>query len=108
MTTLLISAIFQGSSTAQAIAADDLVKQCPSAVPEAVCQPNPATMQQHIEKDAVSSTRGEGKISGKRVMLRLHSTKYNIQANSTVLLFFFLKLNKIKRRHSSYCTHTVY
>ncbi|XP_044176149.1 uncharacterized protein LOC114963310 isoform X5 [Acropora millepora] len=51
-----------GTSAAQsqAIAADDLVKQCPSAVPEAVCQPNPATMQQHIEKDAVSSTRGEG------------------------------------------------
>ncbi|XP_044176148.1 uncharacterized protein LOC114963310 isoform X4 [Acropora millepora] len=50
-----------GTSAAQsqAIAADDLVKQCPSAVPEAVCQPNPATMQQHIEKDAVSSTRGE-------------------------------------------------
>ena len=101
MTTLLISAIFQGSSTAQAIAADDLVKQCPSAVPEAVCQPNPATMQQHIEKDAVSSTRGEGKISGKRVMLRLHGTKYNI-------LSFFLKLNEIKCRHSSYYIHTVY
>ncbi|XP_067034511.1 uncharacterized protein [Acropora muricata] len=52
--------IEQGTSAAQAIAADDLVKQCSSAVPEAVCQPNPATMQQHIEKDAVSSTRGEG------------------------------------------------
>jgi len=52
-------------------------------------------MQQHIEKGAVSSTRGQGKISGKRVMLRLHGTNYNIQANSTVLLFFFLKLNDI-------------
>ena len=92
MTTWLISAIFQGTSAVQpqAVAADDLVKQCPSAVPEAVCQPNPATMQQHIEKDAVSPTRGEGKISGKRVMLRLHGTKYNIQVNSTVL-FFLLK-----------------
>ena len=61
MTTWLISTIFQGISAAQAIAANNLVKQCPSAVPEAVCQPNLATMQQHIEKDAVSSARGEGK-----------------------------------------------
>ena len=75
MITSLISAFFQGTSASQAIAADDLVKQCSSAVPEAVCQLNPATMQQQIEKGAVSSTRGEGKISGKIVILRLHGMK---------------------------------
>ena len=105
MTTSLISAFFQGTSATQAVAADNLVKQCPSAVPEAVCQPNPATMQQQNEKGAVSSIRGEGKISGKRVMLRLRGTKYNIKAYSTVLLFFFLELNEIKYRPSSYCIH---
>ena len=67
----------------QAIAADDLVKQCPSTVPEAVCQPNPATMRQQIEKGAVSSTRGEGMISGKKVM-RLYGTKNNVQLYSSV------------------------
>ena len=66
MTTSLISAFFEGTSAVQAkLATNDLVKQCPSAVPEAVFQPNPAKMQQQIEKGAVSSTRGEGKISGK-------------------------------------------
>ena len=102
MTTCLISAFFQGTCATQAIAADDLVKQCASAVPEVVCQPNPATMQQQVEKDAVSSTRGEGKISGKRVLLRLRGTKYKIRAYSTVLLFFFLELYEIKYRPSSY------
>ena len=101
----LISAFFRGSFAAQVITADNLVKQCPSAVKEAVCQPDPATMWQQFEKGAVSSTRGEGKISGKRVMLRLHGTKYNMQAYSAVLLFFFLELNEIKYRPSSYYIH---
>ena len=104
MITCLISAFFQGTSAVQAIAADDLVKKCPSTVPEAVCQPNTATMQQQIEKGAVSSTRGEGMISGKKVLLRLYGTKYNIQAYSPVLLFFFLELYEIKYGSSSYYT----
>ena len=68
MTTCLISVIFLGTSAAQAIAADDLIEQCPNVVPESVCQPDPTTMQQHIDKGAVTSGRGQGKISGKRIM----------------------------------------
>lgn len=106
MTTCLISAFFQGASAAQAIAADDLVKQCPSVVPEVICQPDSATMQEQIEKGAVSSTSGEGiETSGKRAMLRLHVTKYNIQVYSRVLLFFFLVHYEIKYRPSSYFLH---
>ena len=62
MTTCLISAFFLGTSVAHAVAADDLVEQCPSAVPESVCKPHPATMQQHIDKGAVTSGREKGEI----------------------------------------------
>ena len=47
---------------------DDLVEQCPNVVPESVCQPDPTTMQQHIDEGAVTLGRGQGKISGKRDM----------------------------------------
>ena len=63
-----------GTSGAQVVAADDLVEQCHSAVSESVCRPNPTTMQQHFEISAVSSGRGNGKMLGKRIMLRLHGT----------------------------------
>ena len=67
----------------QSVAAADKVDQCPSAVPGSVCQPDPKTVQQHIEKGAVTSGRGKGKISGKTVLLSLHGTsttyKYTIQ-----------------------------
>ena len=46
MTTCCISAFFLGTSDAQAVAADDLVEQCPGAVSESVCQPDPTTMRQ--------------------------------------------------------------
>lgn len=52
-----------GTSGAQAIAADDLFEQCPSAVSESVCQPNPKTKQQHIEIGAVTSGRGNEETS---------------------------------------------
>ena len=67
MTTCHISAFSVGTSAAQAIAADDLVEQCRSAVSESVCQPNPTTVQHHIEISAVTSVRGNGKMLGKRV-----------------------------------------
>ena len=57
MATCLISAFLPGTSAAQA---DDLVS-------ESVCQPNPTTMQLHIEKGVVTSGRGKGKTSGKRM-----------------------------------------
>ncbi|XP_074624546.1 uncharacterized protein LOC141882489 isoform X2 [Acropora palmata] len=51
----------EGTSAAHlTIAADDLAKQCPSAVSESVGQPDPKTMQQHIEEAAVTSARGKG------------------------------------------------
>ena len=60
--------IFLGTSAAQAVAADDLIVQRPTGVSESVCQSNPTTMQQDIEEGAVTSGRGQGKISGKRIM----------------------------------------
>ena len=56
MTTCLISVIFLGTSAAQAIATDDLVEQCPSVVTEP-------------GESAVTSSRGNGKISGKRIVM---------------------------------------
>mgnify|MGYP000654053636 CR=1 FL=1 len=90
MTTCLISVIFLGTSAARAIAADELVEQCPYVVPESVCQPSSTTMQQHIKKGAATSGRGQGKISGKRIMYaEVAWYKYKIQACNTVLLFSF-------------------
>ena len=90
MSTCHISAFFLGTSAAQVIAADDLVEQCPGAVPESIYQPDPKTMQQHIEKGGVTSGRGKGKMSGKRVFWNpmLSFYKYNIQAYNSVLFCF--------------------
>ena len=66
-TCLIISAFFLGTSAAQAIAADDLVKQFPSVVPQSICQPDRKTMQQqpcNIEKGGITSGRGKGNTSG--------------------------------------------
>ena len=83
MATCVISAFLLGTSAAQAVAADDLVS-------ESVCQPDPTTMQLHIEKGVVTSSRGKGKISGKRMthnpMLSLY--KYKIQAHNPFLFVF--------------------
>ena len=88
-----ISAFFLGTSAAQAVAADDVVAQCPTEVSESVCQSIPTTMQQHIEEGAVTSGRGQGKISGKRIMYAGAAWyKYNRQVYNTVLLFSFSQL----------------
>ena len=42
------------------VAADDLIEQCPGAVAEPICQLDPKTMQQHIEKGVITSGRGKG------------------------------------------------
>lgn len=94
MTTCVISAFFLGTSSAQAVAAGDLVEQCPSAVSESICQLEPARKRQRIEKGAVTSGRGSSKMLGKRVMLWLHSKKYNILC--------FSKLCEIKCRPFGY------
>ena len=89
----LISAFRLGTSTAQAVAAEDMIVQCPSGVSESVCQSNPTGMQQHIEEGAVTSGRGQGKISGKRIMyVEVARYKNSIQVYSTVLLFSFSQL----------------
>ena len=90
--------LFLGTSAAQAVAADDVVAQCPTEVSESVCQSIPTTMQQHIEEGAVTSGRGQGKISGKRIMYASGAAwyKYNRQVYNTVLLFSFSQLYNMK------------
>ena len=105
MTTCLTSAFFLGTSAAQAIAADDMVKQCASVVPESVCQPAPDTTQQqpyNIEKGGITSGRGKGKMSGSRMIQNpiLSLYEYNIQAYNSV--FFFSQLYEIKYVTFSY------
>ena len=83
--------IFLGTSAAQAVAADDVIVQCPTGVSESVCQSNPTTMPQEIEEGAVTS--GRGKISGNRIIYAgVAWYKYNIQVYNTVLLFFISQL----------------
>ena len=69
------------------VAADDMVEQCPGAVPESICQHDPKTTQQHIEKGVVTSGRRKGKMSGKRMIQKtmLSFYKYNIQVFFSVL-----------------------
>jgi len=71
------------------VAADDLVEQCPGAVPESICQNDPKTMQQHIEKRVVTSGRGKGKMSVKRMFQNpmLSFYKYNIQVYNPGFFF---------------------
>ena len=80
MTTCLISFnyFFLGTSAAQTIAVADKVEQNPSTGQESVCQPGPKTMQQHIEKGAVTSGRGKGKMSGKKDDSESHA-EFNVQ-----------------------------
>ena len=72
------------------VAADDLVEQCPGAVPESICQHDPKTMQQqHIEKGVVTSGREKGKMSVKRMFQNpmLSFYKFNIQAYNPGFFF---------------------
>ena len=89
---IFFSAFFQGtSSTALTVAAADQVEKCPSAVPESVYQTDPKTMQLHIEEAAVTSARGKGKMSGKRMIQISHAELVKeqhavIQYSFTILL----------------------
>ena len=70
-----------------------MIAQCPTGVSESVCQSIPTAMQQHIEEGAVTSGRGQGKISGKRIMYAGAAWyRCNIQVCNTVLLFSFSQL----------------
>ena len=81
MTACLFSAFFLGKSTASTVAVPDQVAKGPSAVPESVYQTDPKTMPLHIEEAAVTSARGKGKMSGKRLFQNpmLCFYKYNVQ-----------------------------
>ncbi|KAK2561263.1 hypothetical protein P5673_015741 [Acropora cervicornis] len=61
---LIMPELAGGTSGAQTVAADDLGEECPRAVSESVCQPDPTTMQPHIEKGADTSGRGNEETSG--------------------------------------------
>ena len=81
---------------ANVVAANDLVEQCPSTVSESVCQPDPAIMQQHIEKGVVTSGRGKGKVRGKREMQSSHGTSTTYSHITQFYCFSshsFVKLN---------------
>ena len=62
MTTCLISAFLLGTSASQAIGADNVVEQCPSFLPESFHQPYPKAIKQRVEKGAVTSGGGKGKM----------------------------------------------
>lgn len=92
------SAFFQGTSSALTVAAADKVEQCPSAVPEAVCQTDPKTMQLHIEEAVVTPARGKGKMSGKRMIQKSHAElmyKYNMQLYPMQYSFTILLLTAL-------------
>ena len=76
---VFFSAFFLGTSSALTVAADDKVEQCPSAVPESVCQTDPKAMQLHIEEAAVTSARGKGKMSGKGMIWKSHAELIQLQ-----------------------------
>ena len=80
--------IFLGTPAAEAVAADNMSVQCPTGVSESVCQSNPTAMQQHFQEGAVTSGRGQGKISGKRIMYaEVAWYKYNIQVYNSFIVF---------------------
>ena len=66
MIACFILATFLGTSAAQAIAAEDSLKQRPLAIPEAVCQPDPTTVQQQFKEGASTSGSKNPKELGKR------------------------------------------
>ena len=80
------------------MAAADKVEQCPSAVPESVCQTHPQTMRLHIEEAAVSSARGKGKISGKGMIRKSHAELVQVQHAGAQYCqpFYFSLLYEIK------------
>ena len=66
MTACLIMATFLGTSSAQAIAAEDSLKQRPLAIPEAVYQPDSTTVQEQFKEGASTSGSENPKELGKR------------------------------------------
>ena len=87
MTTCLIFAFFVGASAAQAIAADDLIKQQSLAIPEAVCQADPTTVQQQFKEGVTTLGSKSPKNLDKRGISEStaeHGTQYCI-VSATIL-----------------------
>ena len=59
-------ATFLGTSAAQAVGAEDSIKLRPLAISEAVCQPDPTTVQQQFKEGASTSGSKNPKKLGKR------------------------------------------
>ena len=57
---------FPGTSTAQAVAADDWVENQQSAILQSFCLPDQRTFQQHMEEGAITSGSQNAKKLGKR------------------------------------------
>ena len=86
MTACLILATFLGTS-AQAIGAEDLIKQRPLAIPEAVCQPDPTTVQQQFKEGASTSGSKNLKKLGQRGISEStaeHGTQYYCFVSGTI------------------------
>ena len=66
MTVCLILAIFLVTYAAQPIAPEDSIKQRPLAIPQAVCPPDPTTVQQQFKELASTSGTKNPKRLGKR------------------------------------------
>ena len=86
---------FVGTSAAPTVAAADMVEQCPCAVPESVCQSDKKTMQQHIEEAAVTSARGKGNMSGKRMIQKSHAELVRVQHTGVQYSFTILLLTAL-------------
>ncbi|XP_067057672.1 uncharacterized protein [Acropora muricata] len=73
-----------GAPAAQALAADDVIVQCPTGVSESVCHTNPTAMQQHFKEGAVTSGTGrEGTAGGDLTLpeLAVHLIKLKVKTS---------------------------
>ena len=91
MTACLILATFLGTSAVQAKAAEDSLKQRPLAIPEAVCQPDPTTVQQQFKEGASTSGSKKPKELGKRGISESTSEHGTHFRWKSVLKYFFGK-----------------
>ena len=101
MTACLILAAFLGTSAAQAIGAEDSIKQRPLAISEAVCQPDPRTVQQQFKEGASTSSSRNLKKLGKRGISEStaeHGTHYYCFVSGTI---FYIEC--MEKKNNSFC-----
>ena len=101
MTACLILAAFLGTSAAQAIGAEDSIKQRPLAIPEAVYQPDPTTVQQQFKEGASTSGSRNLKKLGEREISESaaeHGTQYYCFVSGTI---FYMEC--MEEKNNSFC-----